>query len=402
MSVPAVTNEVGSFSFYRSLESSRRTWGSPFGDSETNWSDSEFYHWCSRSGNATGNQIGGGARAATSFSRAVCSISDGQRTDTAEFYDPRDNVTIGGVSEVRPLGVPLGDISAQSYGRLESMFLKSDEDGINQAITQAMNNLGDQKVNLSQAVVEGRRTYSMLASNSSTLWNLFLAAKRRQWSKLAEMLGPGNKPWRKASDNWLQLQYGWKPLLSDLYGSFEWFTDVDPSSMLVSGSSRNTRTHQIRGDTVYGGSWAGSASCTSYAKIVAKIDGSYARAANKGGLVNPVGLAWELLPYSFVIDWFVPIGNVLQAYSDSAGLTFFYGYSGSSNQANVKYQHDVSIDTGVSRISESGSAEVKYFSHHRNAYGGFPRPGVYGVQDPFSTSKGISALALYEQARRYK
>lgn len=31
------------------------------------------------------------------------------------------------------------------------------------------------------------------------------------------------------------------------------------------------------------------------------------------GLQDPLSVAWELLPYSFVLDWFIPVGNYLQA-----------------------------------------------------------------------------------------
>jgi len=32
------------------------------------------------------------------------------------------------------------------------------------------------------------------------------------------------------------------------------------------------------------------------------------------GLVDPVQIAWEVVPYSFVVDWFLPIGTYLSAW----------------------------------------------------------------------------------------
>lgn len=396
MSVPAESNEPGPHLFYRTVPTSFTSYGAPYGDRAETGETQEFYHWCDRSGVSSGNRIGANSRGATNFSRAVCHITEGIRTDVTTLVDARDGVTVGGWTRTGPLGVDLGQISAQSSGRIESYFVKSDEDAIAQAVTQAMNKLGDQKVNISQSVAEGRRTYSMLANSSVTLWSLYLAAKRRNWSKVAELLGKGNKTYRRAADNWLQLQYGWLPLLSDIHGTYQWFTDVDENSMLVTGQSSNTRTHVVKGETLYS-SWSGSITCVGYAKYVGKITGNYARSANKGGLVNPLSLAWEVLPYSFVTDWFVPVGNVLQAYSDSAGLTFMYGYSGSSNNAEVEYTHSSHFDDG-STIDEDGKAKVKYFSHHRAAVGGFPIPRFYSVHDPFNTTRGLNALALYAQA----
>lgn len=44
------------------------------------------------------------------------------------------------------------------------------------------------------------------------------------------------------------------------------------------------------------------------------------------GLLNPAALAWELFPVSFVIDWFVPIGDFLGGLSTHFGMEFRDGY----------------------------------------------------------------------------
>jgi len=43
------------------------------------------------------------------------------------------------------------------------------------------------------------------------------------------------------------------------------------------------------------------------------------------GFTNPLNLGWELLPFSFVVDWFVGIGPYLEARSAWDGLTFVDG-----------------------------------------------------------------------------
>jgi hypothetical protein len=48
------------------------------------------------------------------------------------------------------------------------------------------------------------------------------------------------------------------------------------------------------------------------------------------GLNNPVGIAWELIPFSFVVDWFVPVGKWLTANDpfprDISGLAKAYHF----------------------------------------------------------------------------
>lgn len=44
------------------------------------------------------------------------------------------------------------------------------------------------------------------------------------------------------------------------------------------------------------------------------------------GLINPAAVAWEVVPFSFVVDWFYPIGLYLQSLSATSGRTVTNGY----------------------------------------------------------------------------
>lgn len=41
--------------------------------------------------------------------------------------------------------------------------------------------------------------------------------------------------------------------------------------------------------------------------------------AEQLGLLNPAAIAWELVPFSFVLDWFIPVGTWINNISDYAG-----------------------------------------------------------------------------------
>ena len=43
------------------------------------------------------------------------------------------------------------------------------------------------------------------------------------------------------------------------------------------------------------------------------------------GFSNPLNLGWELVPFSFVVDWFVGIGNYLSSLDATLGLAFEKG-----------------------------------------------------------------------------
>jgi hypothetical protein len=42
--------------------------------------------------------------------------------------------------------------------------------------------------------------------------------------------------------------------------------------------------------------------------------------ASQLGVVNPASIAWELIPFSFIVDWFLNVGDFLNQFSDFLGL----------------------------------------------------------------------------------
>jgi hypothetical protein len=44
------------------------------------------------------------------------------------------------------------------------------------------------------------------------------------------------------------------------------------------------------------------------------------------GLLDPLAVAWELVPLSFVVDWFINVGSFLDSLTKPFGLSFIDGY----------------------------------------------------------------------------
>lgn len=40
------------------------------------------------------------------------------------------------------------------------------------------------------------------------------------------------------------------------------------------------------------------------------------------GVINPAAIAWELIPFSFVVDWFIGVGDYLNNYTALSGITW--------------------------------------------------------------------------------
>lgn len=155
-----------------------------------------------------------------------------------------------------------------------------------------------------------------------SFYKTFVHLKHRRVSSAFRSLGviPGQRSikyvGRKLNDGdisgaWLAMQYGWLPTISDIHESAKAYEEL-------TGPSR-TETLYIskKGPVVeYDGSCSTSLyKCPGSAQVSNKI--WYTLEENLSmprslGLTDPASVAWELLPFSFVADWFIPIGSYLE------------------------------------------------------------------------------------------
>lgn len=129
------------------------------------------------------------------------------------------------------------------------------------------------------------------------------------------------------ASNWLQLQYGWQPLIQDIWAAMQHFSHMRAQPEIK--KYRASRTVKSVG-SVYAPGWTPEYSRVYTRKsIIAKV--THVNQAVLLGLTDPLSLAWEKLPYSFVCDWFIPIGNYLQALQLGQALTATYVSSSKVN-----------------------------------------------------------------------
>jgi hypothetical protein len=177
--------------------------------------------------------------------------------------------------------------------------------------------------NLAVAAGEGRETIQMLTNVASSFRSSIKSLKRGDGSGALRALGftlsssrlGRSLDTKNVSSAWLAIQYGWKPLLSDLYEStkaYEALTSAPRKSTIrVSKAIRNSGFNSSASPS----NWECTASriISRRLKIVLTEELSAPRSL---GLLNPASVAWELVPFSFVADWFIPIGS----YIDNMGF----------------------------------------------------------------------------------
>jgi len=123
-----------------------------------------------------------------------------------------------------------------------------------------------------------------------------------------------NTPSEALANNWLELSYGWIPLLSDVQHAAEWLaaTSMRPTTNRYSASSAISVNGPLYTSPKPWWGWAKHWRKISHRIICQTGEDFSLSSIEELGLVDPLSLAWELLPFSFVVDWFTPIQDYLQ------------------------------------------------------------------------------------------
>lgn len=170
-----------------------------------------------------------------------------------------------------------------------------------------------------------KQAYTMMLHRVGTLTNAVRRLKRGDIPGMCRALGVPEKRSRSklknASSTWLEYHFGWEPLYGDIHTACKVLSSDVPSST-VKGVAKHLLFETKRTGAPVAGEWLQNYRVW----VVAKMQGDYfvenpnKYLLNTCGVINPVGLAWELVPFSFAVDWFLPVGQFLNSYTDFWGL----------------------------------------------------------------------------------
>lgn len=278
----------------------------------------------------------------------------------------------------------------------------------NRLATELMQKVGARKTSYGESLAEARQTVGHLAKTVSSVAKALLAARRGRWGKVAEHLGvPFKRTYGKtAAEKWLEYQYAWMPLLGDIYDTHALLQDgFRKKAMMMSSVRVLSDTETLKGNTFEAKVRRGHATVKYRGKVFYRVNDSALSKLNQLGLINPLEVAWAIVPYSFVIDWFIPVGNYLEALSARLGVDFVDGFYSVTVESNASIWPRVtslwgplgSVDPEKTSTTMCTVSSLKSFRRWR--YTGFPVPGLY-YKNPFSSNHVTSALALLRQLTR--
>lgn len=263
------------------------------------------------------------------------------------------------------------------------------------ARVQAQLKLGAGKAQLGAALVESKKTLNMIADRSVDLLKALIAVKHGRKIPDLRYTGAIRRDSKRLADGFLEIKFGWLPLMSDIYGSYKLLQEQLKPAMLLRGQATipdevfmNNGSPNARYYTT------GSAKRWHRCCLWAQVDVTALRTANQAGLLNPLSIGWEVVPHSFIVDWFMPIGKVLEAHSARAGLTFVGGYEAVKSEGEA--QATLKPTTGYTETVPRRST-AKHFGYRRWKLSSWPTLGSYADPQPFKSQRAATAVALFLQ-----
>lgn len=275
----------------------------------------------------------------------------------------------------------------------------------NEAFTKALQRLADAKVNLPVAVAEASKTTQLITNTANRIFNAYRSFRKGRFRDTARYLGISSGTVHKT---WLEYKYGWMPLLMDVKNAAEFLAQqhvAKPIYLTGLGTASSQASYFQQLSRVHGWRSFSRASITRQSvatrevrvKIYARVVNSQATQLQQLGLTNPALVAWELVPFSFVFDWFISVGDYLQAVTALHGLTVEKAMTSSMTEwsASEQIAEASYVDSFVDYSAFTTNLKAKKRDYTRGSFTvSLLDLSPVRNRDPFSFSKLVTGMAL--------
>lgn len=203
-----------------------------------------------------------------------------------------------------------------------------------------------------------------------------------------------------AAANWLQLQYGWTPLLSDAESSAQFLATALSGTLQKRYQTRRRIREGFNFPETRVAFQPDDNNSMTRAKLIAYLseDGNVLLET----LSNPASVVWEKIPYSFVIDWFAPIGSYLQARGVARSLRGKFVFSKKViMDLRSPYSTGLSVNNWRYGAGDLSSYRIKRWTFGRTVLDSLdvPLPSVKPLEKILAWKHCANALALLTQNR---
>ena len=277
----------------------------------------------------------------------------------------------------------------------EPEIVKARDDLYNQCYARLWNRIKGDTASLGVSITQWKDSWRMIKLANDRIFSyahdaaLEAVRRNRNGKRLKK---------ERASDVFLEYQFGWAPLLGDIVSAAKAMVQCDPSGW-YSGRGNSTVT-------LPDGTMTSTRKETGRVAIVRRCLSAKAEVSNPNlwllnqlGLVNPAVIAWDKIPWSFVVNEFVNVNQILNSFSNDWGLHL----SQISDTTTTQLFDNVWMSNGYPPshpfyVYGSSSAMQKFKS--RALLATLPRPDINVHLPRVSMTKGLIASSLATQQIR--
>jgi len=242
-------------------------------------------------------------------------------------------------------------------------------------------------------------------SSAAKLLGRMAKHRSKRIGKTASSLAKAN------SATWLEYRYGWVPLIGDcntIIKDAHKIRERTKKRVLVAragSSSSNVSSDTWRPGPDDGLSTSGSYSHSitrrasagvRYEVILPDVSSSAARFAGTSASDLPSTL-WEIIPYSFVVDWFVNVGDWIRAVVPVPGINVLGNWTTLlTNETTIvsgQIAYGSNSNDNPRYVGSFGSEKITSFSYQRNVNRSLPSTPAL-TKKPLSMLHQLDAAAL--------
>lgn len=211
--------------------------------------------------------------------------------------------------------------------------------------------------------------------------------------KIREQMILDRKRWRSfvkdVGSVILEVRYGWAPLMQDMKGALDVLSKPLPDKPLKVVKTTQYADRQYAPDVAH------------YSERVTikgtiRISNPNLDLANRLGLVNPASVLWEAVPFSFLVDWFLPVGDFLRSFTDFLGLELIDGSVTARLGMSAPIRRGYVIKDKDTSILHGDAYSIVAMKMVRDVLVTLPRPPLLAGSG-LSPGRALNAVALLLQ-----
>lgn len=193
----------------------------------------------------------------------------------------------------------------------------------------------NEQAQLGAAIAECEQSLKMIIARGGQLVSLIRAVRKLDFVTAGSIIRKATIPKgvsvkKSFANNWLEYSFGWRPLIQDVYSACEVLSSpIKSIRPRATGSSGPLDWRQTSGSIA-----SGFYSEDARNFVIKAVTGCEVTVNNPNlfllnnlGLANPGTVLWEVIPFSFVVDWFFTVNSFLSSGTDWLGLGMNSAYN---------------------------------------------------------------------------